>query len=215
MKQLLTENLGWKLLSVLVAFLLWVGVAREPEMSTSFTAPILFRNMPETTDFVSEVLERAQVEVRGPARLLTPESLAQTSVVFDLRSLEPGEHTFNIRDRNIRGLPIGVFFNRAIPSQVSLRLDHVIAKSVPIEPSYLHGPQEGYLVVGYTFDPPQVRIRGPASLLKNIDHVTTDPIDISGVVSQASIPARIRLVDPQARLEGSSAVQFVVSLQRM
>jgi len=42
---LLTRNLGWKLLSLLIALALWVAVAREPQLATSLTIPVEFRNM--------------------------------------------------------------------------------------------------------------------------------------------------------------------------
>jgi YbbR domain-containing protein len=215
MRRFLTENIGWKLLSVLLAFCLWIAVAREPEMSTSMTVPVLFRNMPGDLDFASEAPERVHLEVRGPAGRLTAESLAQTAVMFDLSGLQPGERTFNIQNRNIRQLPFGVFFNRAIPSQVSLRLERLVSKEVPIEPSYGRAPQEGYIVTNYTFDPPKVRIKGPESRVKIMDHVITDPIDVSGVVSQASKQTQIRVQDPQVRLESSSLVQFIVTTQKI
>lgn len=215
MRRFLTENIGWKLLSVLLAFLLWIGVAREPEMSTSMTVPILYRNMPNDLDFASDTPERVHLEVRGPAGRLTTDSLAQTAVVFDLAGLHPGERTFNIRDRNVRQLPFGVFFNRAIPSQVSLRFERLISKVVPIEPAYAHAPPDGYIVISYSFNPSTVRIRGPESRVSIIDHVTIDPVDISGVVSQASKQAHIRVADPQVRLDSSSMTQLLVTLQKI
>ncbi len=215
MKRFLTENLAWKLLSILLSFLLWVVVAREPELATSISAPILFRNIPKDLDLASDVPERVQLEVRGPAPRLTPASLSQAAVVLDLSDLQPGEQTFTIHDRNIRQLPIGVMFFRAVPSQVSMRFERLISKDVPIEPAYERSPPEGYSVTSYRFDPPKVRIRGPESRVRNIDYVKTDPIDISGIVSEASRRAHVRVGDPQVHLESSPQVQCVVTLQKL
>ena len=215
MKRFLTENIAWKLLSILLSFLLWVVVAREPELATSISAPILFRNIPTDLDLASDVPERVQLEVRGPAPRLTPASLSQTAVVLDLSDLQPGEQTFTIRDRNIRQLPIGVMFFRAVPSQVSMRFERLVSKDVPIEPTYERSPPEGYSVTSYRFEPPKVRIRGPESRVRNIDYVKTDPIDISGIVSQASKRAHVRVGDPQVHLESSAQVQCIVTLRKL
>ncbi|MBV8819932.1 MAG: YbbR-like domain-containing protein [Acidobacteriaceae bacterium] len=215
MKRLLTVNLGWKLLSILLAFLLWVSIAQEPEVSSYVSVPVLFRNMPDQLDITSEPPERVRLYVRGLARRLSSQSLAQTSVVFDLTSADSGQQTFTISDRNIHQLPIGVAFSRAVPSEISLLFEHVTSKVVPIEPSYARSPQDGYVVADYAFDPPKVRVDGPESHVNLIDHVTTDPIDLSGVVGQHSMHAHLRTPDAQVRLEGKTLVQFVVTLQKI
>ena len=213
-RRFVTENLWWKLLSLLIAFVMWVGVAREPELATSISVPVLFRNLPDDLDIASDVPERVQLEVRGPAPRLSTASLARTAVILDLTALQPGERTFNIESWNIRQLPIGVAFYRAVPSQVSLRFEHLLSKEVPIEPSYAKAPPDGYFVQSYTITPTSVRIRGPESRVVNIDHVMTDPIDLTGVVGMTSKHARVRVGDPQVRLESKPDIRFVAELQK-
>ena len=215
MRRLITDNFAWKFLSVILAFLLWVITAREPELATSVSVPILFRNIPDDLDIASNVPERVHLEVRGPAHRLTPESLSQTAVVLDLSGLQQGERTFTIHEYNVRQLPINVIFYRAVPSQVALRFEHLLSKDVPLEPTYAKAPPDGYAVVKYTFEPSQVRIRGPESRVQSMDHVTTDPIDLSGVVSHAEKRAHVKLADPQVRLESDPLVKFFVELQKL
>lgn len=215
MKRLIAQNFGWKLLSVVLAFLLWLSIARDPELATSINVPILFRNIPDDMDTASDVPDRIRLEVRGPARRLTPESLAQTAVVLDLKDVQPGQRTFNIHDWNIRSLPAGVEFYRAVPSQVGMMFERLITKEVPIEPTYSTSAPDGYVVTAYSFDPAKVKIRGPENRVQNIDHVTTDPIDLSGIVSKAEKRIHIRLSDPQVRLESASIITFSVQLDKI
>lgn len=215
MRRLLLDNLALKALAVLIAFGLWVITAREPELATSFSVPILFRHIPEDLDISSNVPERVHLEVRGPARRLTPESLSQTAVVLDLAGLQQGERTFTIHESDVRQLPINVMFYRAVPSQVALRFERLSTKEVPVEPTYAKAPPQGYYVVRYGFEPARVRIRGPESRLQTVDHVTTDPIDLSGVISHAEKRAHVRLPDPQFRLESDPVVKFSVELERL
>src|SRR5579872_962252 len=100
MRSFFTDNLGWKLLSVLCSFSLWIGVAHEPELATSVSVPILFKDLPDDLAIASDVPERVRLMIRGLARRLTPESLAETEVVLDLSSIQPGERTFTINDWN-------------------------------------------------------------------------------------------------------------------
>jgi YbbR domain-containing protein len=214
MNRFFRQNLGWKALSVLLAIVLWIGVAREPELATSVSLPLLLRNVPDDLDISSEVLERVHVEVRGPSGRLVPENLSQAAVVLDLEGVQPGERTFTIQPRNIRQLPIGVTFYRAVPSQVSLRFERLISRDIPIEPAYSKGPPEGYGVVSYSFSPPTLRVRGPENRMQRLNHITSDPIDLSGVVSKKGIRVEARLGDPQLRLESSPIVTFNVSMAK-
>ncbi|MGA2592327.1 MAG: hypothetical protein ABSH32_20640 [Bryobacteraceae bacterium] len=46
MKKLFTQNVGWKLLSLAAAVLLWIAVASEPELSTFISLPVEYKNLP-------------------------------------------------------------------------------------------------------------------------------------------------------------------------
>src|ERR1700730_18623315 len=125
----LTSNLGWKLLSLLIAIGLWIAVAREPELATSLAVPIEFKGMPEDLDIGSNVPERVRLEIRGPSGRLSRDNLTNLAVVLDLSNADAGEHTYNIRPPNVN-LPAGVSFYRALPSQVTLRLDKIATREV-------------------------------------------------------------------------------------
>jgi YbbR domain-containing protein len=214
MIQLLTRNIGWKLLSVAIAVALWVAVAREPELATSVSAPVEFRNMPEDLDFSSAVPDRVQLEVRGQSGRLSRDNLADVAVVLDLSDAHPGERTFTIRDSGLN-LPSGVSFYRSIPSQLTLRFEHVISRDVGVKPVFDHIPQ-GYRIQSFNVQPSEVRIRGPEQRVRKIDVVPTDPVDLGGVVGAKEIRTHVNVGDPQVRLESQVVitVKVQVALQR-
>jgi len=199
MKQLLTRNLHWKLLSLLMAVALWIAVAREPELATSLSVPVEFKNMPDDLDFNSTVPDRVRLEVRGQSGRLSRDNLADVAVVLDLSDAHTGERTYAIRDINLN-LPSGVSFDRATPSQLTLRFEHVMSRDVPVKPLFQHIPQ-GYRVQDQEIDPAKVRIRGPEQRVRTIDSVLTDPIDLSGVVGDKEVRTHVNVGDPQVRTE--------------
>ncbi len=42
----ITENVGWKVLALVIAFAIWWVVASEPELSVFVTVPLTYRNLP-------------------------------------------------------------------------------------------------------------------------------------------------------------------------
>ncbi len=212
MMPLLTRNPGWKLASLLIAFALWIAIAREPELATSLSVPIQFKNISDDLDIGSNVPDRIHIEVRGPSGRLSRDNLSDLAVVLDLSDAHVGERTYTVHPYNTN-LPSGVAFYRAVPSQITLRFDRVMTVEVPVVPVYSKTP-EGYRVRAYQLQPARVRIRGPEERVKGIARVGTDPVDLSGVVSQKEFRTAVNLGDPQVRLETPKAITLKVTLEK-
>ena len=213
MMQLLTRNLGWKLLSLVIAVALWVAVAREPELATSLSVPVEFKNMPDDLDFNSSVPDHVHLELRGSSGHLSHDNLSDVAVVLDLGDAHAGERTYTVRANNIN-LPSGVYFYGATPSQITLRFDRLLVRDVVITPLFVNIPV-GYRVENERIDPAKLRIRGPEARVRNIDRVMTDPVDLSGVVSEKEFHSHVNVGDPQVRAESATQISVKVTLTRM
>lgn len=212
MRQLLLHNLGWKALSLVIAIALWVVVAREPQLATSLSVPVEFKNMPNDLDFSTPVPDRVRLEVRGQSGRLSRENLSDIAVVLDLSDAHVGDRTYTIRDRNLN-LPAGVFFDRTVPSQLTLRFEHLVSRDIPIRPLY-QKIQQGYHLINIAMDPQRVRVRGPEQRLSTIDFVPTDPIDLTGVVGEKTFRTHVNLGDPTVRTEAPVTVGITVRVAR-
>ena len=208
---LLTRNLGWKLLSICLAVLLWMAFVRDPELATSITVPVLFRGMPQNLEISSELVDRVQLEIRGPSGQLTPEYLSDAAIILDLGNVEqPGNRTYNIEPSNV-SLPGEVLFSRAVPAQIRLRFARRISREVPVLVRYSSPPPPGYHVGRQIVTPNKLRILGPESNVEQIESVVTDSIDLSSVVAAAEFQVNTYVADPQVRFE--SAPQVTVSVE--
>jgi len=209
-----TANLGYKLLALLFAVALWIALAREPELATSVAVPIEFKNIPGDLDIESNLPDRVHLELRGPSGRLSRDSLADLAVILDLQDAHPGDRTYNIRPADIN-LPAGVSFDRALPSQLTLRFDKLLTREVDVVlPPYSKGPPDGYRVSAYTLEPSKTIVRGPEQRVRNMNHVSLDPVDLSGATSQAEFITHVSIGDPQVRLEVPSAVVLRVTLEK-
>jgi YbbR domain-containing protein len=214
MIQLLTRNLGWKLLSLVIAIVLWLAVAREPEVATSLSAPVEFKNMRDDLDIQGSLPDRVRLEVRGPSSSLARDNLASVAVILDLADAQAGDRTYDIRGRNLN-LPYGVAFYRAVPSQLTLHFQELIVKEEPVQLVYVNTPA-GFRVAGQDFSPVRVRIRGSAVRVQAIQQVKTDPIDLSGVSAEKVFRTHLNVGDPQVRLvDAPSEISVRVKLEKI
>jgi len=119
----LTRNLGWRLLSLLLAVLLWVAVEGEPELVTLQPVPVFYRNVESNLALVANPPVSVRIELRGAADVLSRDNLANVAVLLDLAGLtDPGEKVFPVTRANIT-LPAGVRFVRSDPPELRLHLD--------------------------------------------------------------------------------------------
>ncbi|HYI95529.1 MAG TPA: CdaR family protein [Bryobacteraceae bacterium] len=203
MTRLLTENPGWKIGAILIAAALWFAFVGETELATSAPVSVQFKNVPPDLEITSEKLDRLFLRLRGPATRLTPGSLAQIFVVFDLAQIvSAGEHTFNLGPENLQ-LPAGVNVVRIVPSQVRLTFEKRLAREVPIEVRYAGPPPKGYRVAGQHIWPQKARIIGPQSHIETLQSAQTDAIDLSSTVSNSEFRIPAFVDDPQIRFDGN------------
>jgi hypothetical protein len=147
------KNLGWKLGSLLLAFLLWLAFSSAPLVVTTHTAPIVYNNLANGWMVSGNSPETVHLELRGPAGRLTVASLAETVVRFDLANAGSTEDkTFTISESNLN-LPPGVAFLRAVPSQLRLHLARLAQKEVPVEVRFSGSLPAGYQLAGKAFLP--------------------------------------------------------------
>jgi YbbR domain-containing protein len=214
MIQLLTRNLGWKFLSLLIAIVLWVAVAREPEVATSLSAPVDFKNMRDDLDIDGNLPDRVRLELRGPSGSLTRDNLSAVAVVLDLSDAYAGERTYSIRGRNLN-LPAGVVFYRAVPSQLTLHFNQLILKEEPVQPLYRNMPA-GYRIASQQFNPAKVQIRGSRERVSAISQVRTDPMDLTGVSGEKIFHTHLNIGDVQVRLvDVPSDITVQVKLEKI
>jgi YbbR domain-containing protein len=212
----LTSRLGYKLVALGAAVVLWLTLVDERELATSIPVSVQYRNLPADLELISDPLDRLYLKLRGPATQLNMQALSSTSVVLDLSGVHTaGEQTFAIGTKTL-SLPVGVSVERTIPSQIRLRFEERKTKDIVVEARFAGPPPPGYRVASQQVFPPNLRIVGPESHINLVDSAQTDPIDLSGTVGNAQFRVSAYVSDPQVRFEDQSALVTVrVNLEKV
>ena len=210
---ILTRNIGWKLLSLAAAVGLWVSVASEPELATLRSVPVEYKGPSDDLEISSNFVEDVVLEMRGPSSRLRDLRDARPAVVLDFSPVrQPGERTFTIDSSNT-SLPRGIQFVRSIPEQLRFRFEHRITREVPVNVR-LSPAHEGYAVTSIQVTPPALTIAGPETSVERMRAVTTDPVDISGVIASQQYRVNTYLAEPQVRFQSPSQVVVQVTVKK-
>jgi YbbR domain-containing protein len=212
MKGWLFGNLGWKVLCLMLAFILWVTYSGTQEMTASIAAPVQYRNIPSSLDISSEIVEQVHLHLRGPSVELSRLASSGLPIIVDLSQIKaPGERTFNIEQSNLK-LPAGVSLERAIPSQIRVRLESRLSREVPVV-ARIHALPEALHVVHQEVIPSFLSIVGPESHVARIQHVETDPLDLSNLeAGESVVKTNVFAGDPQVNFASAPMVTVKVTL---
>lgn len=170
----LTTNLLRKFLSLVLACGLWLFVNfGERDTEEALKVPLEMRNIPGRLMITSPRIDFIDLRVAGPRTLLGRIDHNQLSLPFDLTGARPGPAVFNINADRL-GLPRGVRVVRITPAQVTVSLEQVHRKMVPVNLRLAGEPPEDYRVVAAMVEPKEVEITGPISMVTPIESVSTE-----------------------------------------
>src|ERR1035441_247726 len=197
---LLTTNLGWKLLSLGIAVVLWALVASEPELSTFAVVGVECKNLPDDLEISSDLVSSLRLELRGPSGALRGlgEGGTRPEVILDMSGVEPGERTFEIGDGNVK-LPRSVWLVAAMPPAVRFRFERSETRTVEIKPRFTNEANGGYVVAQAAVSPKTVEIAGPASRVAKASAALADAIDVPARAGTFEYKVSAYLEDPQVR----------------
>ncbi len=202
----LTENIIAKIFSVVVAFLLWVALVDEPELTETVTVPVEYRNLASYLDLSPDAPTRIQLQVRGPRGRLSEVSPEKTNIVLDLGTMTaPSSRTFTIQENSIN-LPPAVTLARAVPSQLRVKLERRLFKDLPVNLVFEEGIAAHLKVISSSVKPNVVKVVGPESRVDAASSIQTEPISLKDITSGTPLRVNVLLTDPELSIVGSAVV---------
>ncbi len=184
MKGFFTKNLSLKLISILLAAILWYFVVSERSGETAISVPLDFRNIPNSLIIIENPEESVNLRISGPATLLRRLSPKNVKAILDLSDAKPGEAKFTIQPEHIT-LPRGLRVTMVSPASIVLTIDELLRKTLPVEVILVGKPLEGFKFTRVGIDPPVVEILGARNELSRLKRISTGEIDISGFKKDA------------------------------
>jgi YbbR domain-containing protein len=204
------RHLGLKLLSLVLALLLWMVVAGEEIVERGLRVPLELQQMPGSIEVLGDIPTTVDVRVRGGSSTLSRVGPGDVVAVLDLRSARAGRRLFPLTPDQVR-VPFGVEVVQVTPSAVAMAFEASATREVPVVPSVDGRPAPGYVVGPMSADPKTVEVVGPETAVRRATEVLTEPVPVSGAKATLRQPVILGLLDPSLRLKSTrSAVVTVV-----
>jgi len=186
-----TENWPLKLASLVMALTLWFYVTSKGKTELTLTAPLELRNIPADMAVVGDVPGRLEVRLQGQERLLRDITSGKKVVgIIDLSRGRKGENIMHLSPEDIKR-PNGVLVTYIAPSEIAVKLEPVVQKTVRLRAVVQGTPAHGYRLVSASAKPNPITIEGPASIVRTFTRLRTLPLDITGLRARTELTPRI------------------------
>jgi YbbR domain-containing protein len=177
-----------------VAFWLLVQTELNPERSEVFDVAAEPTNVPSGLLVVNQADWRTvQVRLSAPRDVFAQLRSSQLRAVVDLRGAGPGQATFPIEVPPPEPL---VRVGEPNPSRVSVRLEELARKTVPVRATLDGSPPFGYRPGRPTVSPNTLTISGPISFVRRVEFASVD-VRVDGVTSDVNTTVTPVLIDAQ------------------
>lgn len=197
----LTENLGWKLATGVLALLAWVWIQGGRVVPASAWVNVEYV-LPEGLVLTQQPTQRIRVTVSGTQNLTRDLRRGELSVSVDLSDLGPGVQTVDFVDASISGLNPALSVVALKPNSLQVELEPQAARPVRLQASVVGQAAEGFRLSEVVLEPKEVEVVGPASVVEKLDRVVTRALVLDGLSSDTSreisldLPPPLRLSKP-------------------
>jgi YbbR domain-containing protein len=205
------RHLGLKVLSIVLAALIWLVVSGEQIVERALRVPLEFTNLPADLELVGDPPDMVDVRVRGSSGALSRVAAGELVAVLDLRGARAGRRLFHLTGEDVRS-PFGLEVVQLSPSNVSVTLEKSARKVVPVIPEVDGNPRDGYVVGTVSSEPATVEVAGPATAVSRLTEAITEPVSVQGAATTVSEMANIGVSDPSVRLLSPASAQVTVNI---
>lgn len=190
LRALLFEDWGLKLLALLITMGLWYAVtaARAPATSRQRAVPLEFF-LPTGVEIGNEPVDVIDVVLEGSQARLAEINARNLVARADVTQLGLGDRVLRLTERNVAmDLPTGVRIVDIAPRSVTLRLEPVVEREIPVEVRFEGQPPEGFELRGVQITPAALRVRGPESHVHAAERVYTETVTLEDKRETVTLP---------------------------
>ncbi len=192
---------------------IWLSFTKGVDTIVTLEVPVEYTNSNPEMIIMDTSVKTVSLDLNGSGTLLRNITPEKVKVAIDLSDGAIGRNIYYITKKNIT-LPPGVFLRNTTPSSISIVLDKIIQKQVPVQADWKGKLQDDLLISSVSFQPKIAVISGPSLVLNDISTVYTDKIQLDNITKSGKMDVNLDL-DNKVKIEngvnGKFTMEYVVA----
>jgi len=175
------RNMSLRILSVLLALLLWVYATNEqnPVHNQILSINLTQRGLPENMVVSNDIPRVVSVRVQGTRGQVTALTPSDFEAVLDLSKVTEGEQYLPVKVN----APQGVQITQVTPGRVNAVVEDIVEQQINLKATLKGSPAKGYTAMDPVVLPAAVTVRGPRSKVAAISQVNLT-VDVESAAAQ-------------------------------
>ena len=206
LRRIFVEDIGLKLLSLVITLLVWTAVTSENQPTTTNVAvPVNFVR-PENLAISNDPPRTIEVLLTGSQSKLKNLRLLDLVATVDLTDSKTGDRVIRLSPERVSiALPTGVTIASFQPATLAIRLEPIVKREVSVDVHLDGMGAEGFEVYGTQATPATVWVSGPASHVQAIENAPTETVSLEGRQDSFTV-SRVSVALPDEKLEVADGV---------
>lgn len=188
-------NISLAILSVALALSLWLFVtdAENPTERQTFNSAIeiSFVNIPDGLALANASADTVRIDIEAPESDLEDLRAADFTAEVNMGGLPPGDSNVPV---SVRSTKANVRIVNTAPQQVTVTLETLETKEVPVRVAIVGAPQQGFAAGEQEVEPETATVSGPRSLVQLVDAAVAE-VGVTGLrvdFAEERVPLRAR-----------------------
>lgn len=183
LRGLLLDNLGLKLVALLMAVVVYLNVYTDRPATMVVSFPVQFTGLPDSLTLLGPAPAAVQAELSGTGKQLIRMRLTEPRLEIPLAGVAAGrfERAVSAEDLPL-ARDLGVTVERVIgPRMIEVEVDRRARRTLPVAARIEGEPGAGWTWSGaWTAEPARVTLTGPEREIAALDSVRLEPLRIEG-----------------------------------
>ncbi|MBU0480444.1 MAG: YbbR-like domain-containing protein [Proteobacteria bacterium] len=201
-----------KLVSLFFAILLWYFVVGADKVDMTVQVPLEIINLPQNLVISNQFKKQLEVTVNGPRGMVRGLETQRITRPVDLSAAQPGNRTIQNKEDSIK-FPRGIKVLRIQPANLTLLIDRMLDKELPIKPVIQGQPDQGYEVASVVTEPSTLSVAAPAAIIGDEIFLSTQPVNINGLKSNLTKQVTLDIKPEIAERVGETVISVSVILR--
>ncbi len=199
------KDLLLKLISLALGILIWFLAVGTDQIDVSMNIPIEVLNLPKSLVIYNQYQKEISVTLRGPRGIIQELRNRPPSLSLDLSEATSDTIVLNTETLSFP-LPSGISILRMQPASITLSIDKLVERQIPIIAVTEGDVAKGYILKEVSLTPDKILVSGPESLVTMEQALETYVIHLGGLDHSTTLPVHLDLSPEFMELIGETTV---------
>jgi YbbR-like protein len=177
-ERIFLRDWGTKLMALAITLAIWFGVTGQSVTRRIRNVHVNYlqsNEMQITNDPIHEV----EITITGDKQKIDQLKEVDLVISADLSDIQPGDKIVQLSPETVSlDLPSGVKLDEVQPNKIAVKLEKVLEREIDVKADFEDSLPEGLEVYSKIAEPAKVRVRGPESVVKSLDSISTEKISL-------------------------------------